>query len=214
MSHPWSPTVLVSTLADVSTETSIRHNTRIWAFSSVAAGAMIGERCTIGQGVHIGPKVVVGNGCKIQNGAQLFEGVTLEDDVFIGPHVVFTNVTIPRAFVNRKAEFKPTLVKKGASIGANATIVCGITIGEYAMVGAGSVVTKSVPAHALVTGNPARFTRWVCRCGNKLQQTHWAKIEPDGASSARYGCVSCTASYLSAGGILHDVEGPADATAP
>jgi UDP-2-acetamido-3-amino-2,3-dideoxy-glucuronate N-acetyltransferase len=146
-------------------ETKIGVGTRIWAFASVQPGALIGDNCTIGEGVHIGPKVIVGNGCKIQNGAQLFEGVTLEDDVFIGPHVVFTNVTNPRAFVNRKAEFEPTLVKRGASIGANVTIICGVTIGEYAMVGAGSVVTRDVRPHSLVVGNPAQTRQYVCKCG-------------------------------------------------
>lgn len=138
---------------------------KIWAFASITLGASVGDDSVIGQGVHIGPRVVIGARCKIQNGAQLFEGVTLEDDVFVGPHVVFTNVLTPRAFVNRKAEFKKTLIKRGASIGANATIICGVTIGEYAMVGAGSVVTKDVPTHALVVGNPARLTQYICKCG-------------------------------------------------
>ena len=143
-------------------------DTFIWPGASICRGAKIGDRCVIGRDAHVGPNVVIGNGCKIQNGAQLFEGVMLEDDVFIGPHVVTTNVLTPRAFVNRRAEFKPTLIKRGASIGANATILCGVTIGEYAMVGAGAVVTRDVAAHALVYGNPARPHGAVCKCGEKL----------------------------------------------
>jgi UDP-2-acetamido-3-amino-2,3-dideoxy-glucuronate N-acetyltransferase len=142
---------------DVHVNATVGENTDIWRFASVHEGARIGERCTIGEAVHVGPRVV--------NGAQLFEGVTLEDDVFIGPGVVTTNVLTPRAFINRRAEFKKTLIKRGASIGSNATIICGVTIGEYAMVGAGSVVTKDVPTHALVVGNPARLTQYICKCG-------------------------------------------------
>ena len=142
--------------------------TKIWHSSHVCHSARVGENCNVGEAVHIGPRVVVGDNCKIQNGAQLFEGVTLEDDVFIGPHVVFTNVTVPRAFINRRAEFKPTLVKHGASIGANATILCGVTIGEYAMIGAGAVVSRDVQPHALMTGVPATHSGWVCRCGVRI----------------------------------------------
>ena len=147
---------------------TIGDRTKIWR-AHVMAEAVIGEDCTIGDGVHVGPKVVIGNGCKIQNGAQLFEGVTLEDEVFIGPHVVFTNVLTPRAFVDRKSEFKPTLVKRGASIGANATILCGVTIGEYAMVGAGAVVTRDVPAYTCVVGVPSVFQSYVCVCGTPMK---------------------------------------------
>lgn len=160
----WSPHAAVSAKA------AVGPNTRIWAYASVAAGAVVGARCTLSQAVHVGPRVRIGNDCKIQNGAQLFTGVTLEDDVFIGPHVVFTNVTVPRAFIDRKSEFKPTLVKRGASIGANATVLCGVTIGEYAMVGAGAVVTHDVPSHTLVVGNPARGIGIVCKCGEKLDE--------------------------------------------
>jgi UDP-2-acetamido-3-amino-2,3-dideoxy-glucuronate N-acetyltransferase len=154
--------------ADVEPGAVVSRTAVIWRHAHVSGGVRIGENCVIGEGVHIGPYVQISSGCKIQNGAQLFEGVTLEDDVFVGPHVVFTNVRTPRAFINRRAEFKPTLVKHGASIGANATIICGVTIGEYAMVGAGAVVTHNVVPHSLVAGMPAEHIGWVCRCGRHL----------------------------------------------
>jgi len=149
-------------------DTEIGPGTMIWYFSHIQDGARIGKDCTIGQNVNIGSNVIIGNNVKIQNNVSIYEGVTVEDDVFIGPSVVFTNVINPRAFINRKSEFKPTVVKKGCSIGANATIICGITIGNYALVGAGSVVTKPVPNHALVYGNPAEHHGFVCVCGTKL----------------------------------------------
>jgi UDP-2-acetamido-3-amino-2,3-dideoxy-glucuronate N-acetyltransferase len=141
---------------------------KIWHFSHVSAGARLGPRCILGQNVMIGPRVVVGAGCKIQNNVSIYESVTLEDEVFCGPSCVFTNVLTPRAFVERKSEFAPTLVKRGATIGANATIVCGVTIGRYAMIGAGAVVTRDVPDHALALGNPARRRGWVSRTGEVL----------------------------------------------
>lgn len=147
----------------------IGDDTNIWRNTHISAGAVIGSNCMIGQGVHVGPGVKIGDGCRIQNGAQLFEGVTLEENVFIGPHVVFTNVLTPRAHVKRADAFDLTTVRRGASIGANSTILCGIEIGEYAMVGAGTVVTKPVIRHALVHGNPAHHHGgWVCVCGEKL----------------------------------------------
>ncbi len=146
----------------------IGNGTRIWHFSHVLAGAKIGERCNIGQNVMIGRGVSVGNGCKIQNNVSVYESVTIEDDVFCGPSMVFTNVLTPRAHIERKDEFLPTLVKRGATIGANATIVCGVTIGEYAMIGAGAVVTKDVPSYALVIGNPSRRLGWVSAAGDRL----------------------------------------------
>ncbi|MBL7725358.1 MAG: N-acetyltransferase [Chitinophagaceae bacterium] len=146
----------------------IGENTNIWHFSHIMPGAVIGEHCTIGQNVFVGANVVLGKCNKIQNNVSLYEGVICEDDVFIGPSAVFTNVINPRSAVVRKTEYKKTLIKKGASIGANATILCGITIGEYAFIGAGAVVTKSVAAYALVTGNPARQTGWISEYGHKL----------------------------------------------
>lgn len=142
--------------------------TRIWHFSHIMSGARIGENCTLGQNVYIGPGVRIGDGCKIQNNVSVFKGVTMEDRVFCGPSVVFTNVVNPRAFIERKHEFEPTMVREGATLGANSTIVCGVTIGAYALVGAGAVVTGDVPDHALVYGVPARREGWVCRCGAVL----------------------------------------------
>lgn len=144
--------------------------TRIWHFSHVMPGAVIGMNCNIGQNSFIDNNVVVGNGCKIQNNVSLYNGVTLENQVFIGPSVVFTNVINPRAFIERKSEFRPTRICRGASIGANATIVCGVTIGEYALIGAGAVVTKDVPPYALVVGNPARVIGQVDKEGNRVSQ--------------------------------------------
>lgn len=142
--------------------------TRIWHFAHVLAGSRIGGGCVIGQNAMIGPNVRIGNGCKIQNNVSVYAGVTLEDDVFCGPSMVFTNVLFPRAHVSRKNEFLPTVVRRGASIGANATIVCGHVIGEYAMVGAGSVVASDVPAYGLMVGVPARRIGWVSRTGDRL----------------------------------------------
>lgn len=147
----------------------IGEGTKIWHFSHVMANAVIGPRCNIGQNVVISPGVRLGEGCKIQNNVSLYTGVILEDFVFCGPSMVFTNVVNPRSEVARKDEYRTTLVKRGASIGANATVVCGITIGQYAFVGAGAVVTRDVPDFALVMGNPARRSGWMCRCGIKLR---------------------------------------------
>ena len=141
---------------------------KIWHFVHVLSGSVIGRDCVLGQNVMVGPKVSVGNNCRIQNNVSLYEGVEIEDDVFLGPSCVFTNVTNPRAFVSRKDEFAPTKVCRGASIGANATIVCGASIGAYALVGAGAVVTHDVPAYALVYGNPARQHGWVSKEGEVL----------------------------------------------
>jgi UDP-2-acetamido-3-amino-2,3-dideoxy-glucuronate N-acetyltransferase len=142
--------------------------TKIWHFSHIMKGTTIGRDCSIGQNVVAGPNVTVGNNVKVQNNVSLYDGVELEDDVFCGPSMVFTNVINPRSHVSRKHEFRRTLVRKGASLGANCTIVCGVTIGEYAFVGAGAVVTRDVPPYTLVVGNPARQRGWVCQCGEKL----------------------------------------------
>lgn len=147
----------------------IGDQSKIWHFCHVSSGAKLGARCILGQNVFVAPRVVIGNNVKIQNNVSIYEKVTLEDDVFCGPSCVFTNVTTPRSHVSRKNEFRATLVKKGATIGANATILCGVTIGEYAFVGAGAVVTKDVPPYALVHGNPARPQGWMCSCGEKLK---------------------------------------------
>jgi len=146
----------------------IGDETNIWHFSHIMTGATIGARCTIGQNVVVSPDVVIGDNVKIQNNVSIYTGVVLEDDVFCGPSMVFTNVVNPRSHIVRKHEFKRTLVKRGATLGANCTIVCGHTIGCHAFVGAGAVVTMDVPDHALVVGNPARVSGWVCTCGVTL----------------------------------------------
>jgi UDP-2-acetamido-3-amino-2,3-dideoxy-glucuronate N-acetyltransferase len=158
----------VDPTAVIDSGVAIGPGTKIWHFCHILSGSQIGERCIIGQNVMIGPDVRIGNGCKIQNNVSVYRGVTLEDDVFCGPSAVFTNVLNPRAFIARMDEVRPTVVRKGASIGANATIVCGHTIGSYAMVAAGAVVTRDVPDFALVAGVPARFLFWVSRSGERL----------------------------------------------
>ena len=147
----------------------IGEGTKIWHFSHVMAGAQIGNNCNIGQNVFIASKVQIGHGVKIQNNVSIYDGVILADEVFIGPSVVFTNVINPRAAIVRQAQYLPTLIGKGASIGANATIVCGHDIGEFAFIGAGAVVTKSVPAYALLIGNPARQIGWMSEYGHRLE---------------------------------------------
>jgi len=141
---------------------------KVWHFSHIMAHSIIGENCNIGQNVVVSPQVILGKNVKVQNNVSIYTGVICEDDVFLGPSMVFTNVINPRSAIIRKAEYKETLVKKGASIGANATIICGITIGEFAMVGAGAVVTKDVKPYALIVGNPARQMGWVSEYGHKL----------------------------------------------
>ncbi|HPP87317.1 MAG TPA: acyltransferase [bacterium] len=166
---------------------NIGKNTQIWHFCHISSGAVIGENCKIGQNVFISGKVIIGNNVKIQNNVSVYDGVILEDNVFCGPSMVFTNVFNPRCEVNRNDMkfYRKTLVKKGASIGANATIVCGVTIEEYAFIGAGSVVTKDVSAFALVYGNPAKQKGWICKCGEKLHNT----------DAENYYCEACNKKY-------------------
>jgi UDP-2-acetamido-3-amino-2,3-dideoxy-glucuronate N-acetyltransferase len=142
--------------------------TKIWHFCHVMGSAKIGERCNIGQNVFVAGDVIIGNNVKIQNNVSLYTGVIVEDDVFLGPSMVLTNVINPRSHISRKAEYKSTLIKQGATIGANATIVCGVTLGCYCFVGAGAVVTRSVPDFGLVYGNPGRVQGWMCQCGTRL----------------------------------------------
>ena len=146
----------------------IGENTKVWHFSHIMTSAIVGKNCIIGQNVFIASNVIIANDVKIQNNVSVYESVEIEANVFVGPSVVFTNVINPRSFIERKDEYKKTIVKNGASIGANATIVCGNSIGAFAMIGAGAVVTKNVLAFALVVGNPAKQIAWVCKCGNKL----------------------------------------------
>ncbi|MDY7394590.1 acyltransferase [Aureibaculum sp. 2210JD6-5] len=146
----------------------IGKGTKIWHFSHIMSNCVIGEKCSFGQNVVVSPDVVLGNNVKVQNNVSIYTGVICEDDVFLGPSMVFTNVINPRSAVIRRDEYKETLVKKGASIGANATIVCGNTIGEFSLIGAGSVVTKEIPAYALVVGNPSRQIGWVSEYGHRL----------------------------------------------
>jgi UDP-2-acetamido-3-amino-2,3-dideoxy-glucuronate N-acetyltransferase len=146
----------------------IGEGSRIWQWVHICGGAKIGKHCSLGQNVFVGNKVVIGNQCKIQNNVSVYDNVTLEDGVFCGPSMVFTNVYNPRALVERKHEYRNTLVKKGATLGANCTIVCGVTIGEYAFIGAGSVVNKDVPAYALMVGVPAKQIGWMSEYGEKL----------------------------------------------
>ena len=147
----------------------IGKNTKIWHFSHILSNTIIGENCSFGQNCVVGPKVKIGNGVKVQNNISIYEGVEVEDDVFLGPSMVFTNVINPRAFITRKEEFKKTLLQKGCSIGANATVVCGVTIGKYALVGSGAVINKDVKPYALMVGVPAKQIGWVSKAGNTLE---------------------------------------------
>ena len=170
--------------------------TRVWHFCHVLGGAVIGERCSLGQNVVVMSGTRIGANVKIQNNVSVYEGVVLEDDVFCGPSMVFTNVLNPRSHVSRRNEYRRTLVRRGASIGANATIVCGTTLGEYAFIGAGSVVAKDVPAYALMVGVPARRIGWMCQCGERL---------PDGGKGT---CGVCGSTYDVVDGTVRQLTGP------
>lgn len=160
--------VLIHETAIVDPGAKIGAGTRIWHWTHICTGAVIGANCNIGQNVFIAADVIIGNGCKIQNNVSIYKGVTLEDYVFCGPSMVFTNIFNPRAAIRKMDQVRNTLVKKGVTLGANCTIVCGNTIGQHAFIGAGAVVTRSVPDYALVAGNPSRQIGWVCVCGQKL----------------------------------------------
>jgi len=171
--------------------------TRIWHFSHVMPGAVIGERCNLGQNVVVMPGTRLGNNVKVQNNVSIYEGVELEDDVFCGPSCVFTNVVNPRSHISRKTEYRPTLVRRGATIGANATILCGTTLGAWSFIGAGAVVRDDVPDYALMVGVPARQVGWMCHCGVRLAVR-------GGAAT----CSACGAEYREDGGRLHRVDSP------
>jgi UDP-2-acetamido-3-amino-2,3-dideoxy-glucuronate N-acetyltransferase len=172
----------------------IGEGTKIWHFSHVMQNSRIGKHCNIGQNVVISPDVIIGNCVKIQNNVSVYTGVILEDDVFCGPSMVFTNVINPRSHIVRRDEYKRTLVKRGATLGANCTVVCGVTIGQYAFIGAGTVVLKDVPAFALVVGNPGRIIGWMCLCGHRIDFVH-----ADGPGLCRV----CTQAYTKTGLAVH-----------
>ena len=170
----------------------IGKGTKIWHFSHIMSNSIIGENCNLGQNVVISPDVILGNQVKIQNNVSVYSGVICEDDVFLGPSCVFTNVINPRAFIIRKDEYKKTLIKRGASIGANSTIICGNTIGKYSFIGAGSVVTKDVPDYALVIGVPAKIVGYVCECGNRLNEN--------------FECNKCDKKYKKSNDIVEEIK--------
>ncbi|MGH7664862.1 MAG: acyltransferase [Gemmatimonadaceae bacterium] len=189
-----APAYFVHESSYVDEGSEIGDGTKIWHFSHVMAGTRIGRGCNIGQNVVVSPGVVIGDNVKIQNNVSVYTGVVLEDDVFCGPSMVFTNVVNPRSHVSRRHEYRRTLVRRGCTIGANATVICGVTLGEYAFVGAGAVVTHDVPPFALVLGVPARRTGWMCRCGERLGD--------QGAGR----CRACGTRYESAGAGIAVVE--------
>lgn len=190
------PTAFIHESSYVDEGATIGAQTKIWHFCHIMPGAVIGARCSLGQNVVVMNNVTIGDNCKIQNNASLYEGVTLEADVFCGPSMVFTNVMNPRSHVSRKNEYRKTLVKRGASIGANATIVCGSTLGEYSFIGAGAVVNRDVPAFALMAGVPAKRIGWMCQCGERLA---------DATGEAR--CAACGSSYTVSAHAVQMVSG-------
>lgn len=201
--HP-KPSYFAHSTAVIDEGAEIGDGTKIWHFSHIMSGSRIGLRCNLGQNVVISPDVVIGNNVKIQNNVSVYTGVILEDDVFCGPSMVFTNVTNPRSHVIRRHEYKRTLVRKGASIGANATIVCGVTLGKYCFIGAGSTVIRDVPNYALMVGTPATQIGWMCYCGVTLPK------------STRPVCKECGRAYDLSEGKCTEMETsitPADAAA-
>ena len=190
------PTATVHESAYVDDGAEIGAGTRVWHFCHILGGAVIGERCSLGQNVVVMNGTRIGTNVKIQNNVSVYEGVELEDDVFCGPSIVFTNVMNPRSHISRKNEYRRTLVKRGSSIGANATIVCGTTLGEYSFIGAGAVIAKDVPAYALMVGVPARRVGWMCQCGERL---------PDSGDGT---CAVCASVYESSDGVVCQLSGP------
>jgi UDP-2-acetamido-3-amino-2,3-dideoxy-glucuronate N-acetyltransferase len=190
---------LVHETAVVDAGARVGTGTTIWHFCHVMAGARIGARCVLGQNVFVARGAVLGDGCRVQNNVSIYDGVVLADEVFVGPSAVFTNVRTPRAAVSRKGGFVPTRVGRGATIGANATIVCGVAIGAYALVAAGAVVTRDAPAHALFTGVPARRTGWACRCGDVLRRR---------GKTGRWRCPSCGSVYAARAATIDLVVPP------
>jgi UDP-2-acetamido-3-amino-2,3-dideoxy-glucuronate N-acetyltransferase len=195
------PTFFAHPTAVIEQPCQIGAGTKIWHFSHLMRECRIGERCNIGQNVVISPQCVVGNNVKIQNNVSIYTGVTIEDDVFLGPSMVFTNVINPRAYIERKAEYRATLVRRGASIGANATIVCGVTLGEYCFIGAGAVVTRDVAPFATVYGSPARLRGWTCWCGVQLP----ISAQRTADEPAEISCSECARRYRRAGAGLVQV---------
>jgi UDP-2-acetamido-3-amino-2,3-dideoxy-glucuronate N-acetyltransferase len=194
----YPPSYFAHPTAVIDERARIGAGSKIWHFSHVMRDAVIGERCNIGQNVVVSPGVALGNGCKVQNNVSIYTGVTIEDDVFLGPSMVFTNVINPRAFIERKSEYRATLIRRGASVGANATLVCGVTLGEYCFVGAGAVVTRDVPEYATVYGNPARVRGFTCWCGEQLPIG-----PPPFANASETRCGSCGRGYRCEGTALH-----------
>ncbi|MCA9581412.1 MAG: N-acetyltransferase [Myxococcales bacterium] len=186
--------VFIHETAVVDEGAQIGQGSKIWHFVHVSAGARLGDQCILGQNVFVAPGVRIGDRVKIQNNVSVYAGVEVADDAFLGPSCVFTNVNTPRSFVERKDEFRPTRVGVGATIGANATIVCGHGVGNYAFVGAGAVVTRDVPDHGLVVGNPARLIGWVCRCGVRLE------------GSGEVACAACGENFLIGSGICQRIS--------
>lgn len=189
-------TAFVHESAYVDDGAEIGAGTKVWHFCHVLGGAVIGARCSLGQNTVVMSGTRIGTNVKIQNNVSIYEGVELEDDVFCGPSMVFTNVMNPRSHVSRKDEYRRTLVKRGTSIGANATVVCGTTLGEYCFIGAGAVITEDVPAYALMVGVPARRIGWMCQCGERL------------SNDGRGTCGVCGSTYEGSDGIVRQLSGP------